>query len=185
MKWTSYPIVVVLALLVAHSALAAGADKPAAGGAANPVLARIRSFHELGEKKLVDGKFTRKVVALTAQDATSDLRQKWEKLDAYYEGPVLVRIQLYPHAATSERTEEFYVMENHLVYAFIQDKGPKHEGRDMGEPGKEIYFDHDRLIAFEDRSGEPSINLAAEKRMYEASLPYEVSQVLAILAKQK
>jgi hypothetical protein len=102
-------------------------------------------------------------------------------MDAYYEADKLVRIQLYPHKGVSGRTEEFYLMDDKLVFAFIQDAGPKNEGKDTGEPGKELYFDNDKLIKFEDKSGEPTKNLTQEKKMYETRLPYEIAELLEIL----
>ncbi len=146
------------------------------------IVARIQKYREEGERKLVDNKFTRKEIALSGDNINESIRQKWEKMHAYYEGSKLVRIQLYPRPG-SQRTEEFYLMDNKLVFAFIQDKGPKHEGKDAGEPGKELYFDNDRLIRFDDRSGEPAPNVEKEKKMYETRLPYEISQLLEILKK--
>ena len=119
-------------------------------------IAKIPEYREEGERKLVDNKFIRKEVALTGDNVKETIKQKWEKMAAYYEGSKLVRLQLYPHDAVSGRSEEFYLMDNKLVFAFIQDKGPKQEGKDMGQPGKELYFHNDKLIKFEDRSGEPA-----------------------------
>jgi hypothetical protein len=84
----------------------------------------------------------------------------------------------------SDRTEEFYLMNDKLVFAYIQDKGPKNEGRDMGQTGKELYFDNDKLIKMEHRSGEPSVDSDQEKKMYEARLPLEISELLDILKKK-
>ena len=84
----------------------------------------------------------------------------------------------------SDRTEEFYLMNDKLVFAYIQDKGPKNEGRDMGQTGKELYFDNDKLIKMEHRSGEPSVESDQEKKMYEARLPLEISELLDILKKK-
>jgi hypothetical protein len=144
-------------------------------------IGKIKQYREAGEQKIRENRFTRKEVPLTGTNVRESIKQKWEKMDTYYEGDKLVRIQLYPHKETSGRTEEFYLMNDKLVFAYIQDKGPKHEGRDMGEPGKEFYFDNDKLIKFEDRSGEQSAHSEQEKKMYEARLPYEISQLLDIL----
>lgn len=146
-------------------------------------IAKIKKYREEGEQKLRDNKFTRKEVALTGAGIKEIIRQKWEKMDAYYEGAKLVRLQLYPHKGESERTEEFYVMDDKLVFAFIQDKGPKHEGTDMGEPGKEFYFHNDKVIKVEDRSGEKDTHADQERKMYETRLPYEISELLDILKK--
>jgi hypothetical protein len=149
------------------------------------LIAKIKKYREQAEQKLVENKFTRKVVAFTGDTIKETIKQKWEKMDAYYEGTKLVRIQLYPHKGISERTEEFYLVDDKLVFAFIQDKGPKIEGKDEREPGKEFYFHNDKLIKFEDRSGEPQATHAGqEKKMYESRLPYEVVELLEIL-KQK
>ena len=147
-------------------------------------IARIQKYRDEGERKLVDNKFTRKEVALTGDNVKETIKQKWEKMDAYYDGSKLVRLQLYPHAAVSGRSEEFYLIDNKLVFAFIQDKGPKQEGNDMGQPGKEFYFHNDKLIKFEDRSGEPAAAHAdQERKMYETRLPYEILELLDILKK--
>ena len=146
------------------------------------IIAKIKKYREEAEQKLTENKFTRKVVAFTGDSIKETIKQKWEKMDAYYEGAKLVRIQLYPHKDISERTEEFYLMDDKLVFVFIQDKGPKHEGKDTGEPGKEFYFHNDKLIKFEDRSGESNVtHTEQEKKMYESRLPYEVVELLEIL----
>ena len=146
------------------------------------IIAKITKYREEGERKLVENKFTRKEVIFTGDHIKETIKQKWEKMDAYYEGTTLVRIQLYPHESISGRTEEFYLMDNKLVFAFIQDKGPKHEGKDKGEPGKEFFFHNDKLIKFEDRSGDPkAMHSEQEKKMYESRLPYEIVELLEIL----
>ena len=128
------------------------------------IIAKISKYREEGEQKLVDKKFTRKEVALTGDNVKETIKQKWEKMAAYYEGSKLVRIQLYPHLGVSGRSEEFYLMDNKLVFAFIQDKGLKQEGQDMGQPGKEFYFHDDKIIKIEDRSGEPATHAEQEKK---------------------
>ncbi len=71
------------------------------------------------------------------------------------------------------------------MFAFIQDKGPKHEGKDAGEPGKEFYFHNNKLIKFEDRSGDPqAMHAEQEKKMYESRLPYEILELFEILKKK-
>ena len=145
------------------------------------LIAQIAKYREEGEQKVRDKKFTRKEVALTGDNVKETIKQKWEKMAAYYEGSKLVRIQLYPHLGCSGRSEEFYLMDNKLVFAFIQNKGLKQEGNDIGQPGKELYFHDDKIIKIEDRSDEPTTHADQEKKMYEATLPYEVSELLDIL----
>ena len=148
-------------------------------------IKKIEKFRAEGEQKLNDNKFTRKTVQFKDDKIKETIKQKWEKMDAYYEGDKLVRIQLYPHKGISERTEEFYLIDNKLVFAFIQDQGPKHEGKDMGEAGKEMYFDGGKLIKYENRTGSEVKNLDEEKKMYELRLPYEVEDLLEILKTAK
>ncbi len=152
-------------------------------GKNDEIIAQIKKYREEGEQKLVDKKFTRKEVALMGDSVKETIKQKWEKMAAYYEGSKLVRIQLYPHLGVSGRSEEFYLMDDKLVFAFIQDKGLKQEGKDKDQPGKELYFHDDKLIKFEDRSGEPPTHAEQEKKMYESRLPYEISELLDILKK--
>lgn len=146
------------------------------------IVAKISTFRSEGEKKLNENKFTKKEFVLKDSKASDDMKQKWEKVDAYYEGDKLVRLQFYPHKGISERTEEFYVMDGKIAFAFIQDKGPKHEGKDMGEPGKEFYFDKDKLIKYVNTSGEKANDEDAEKKMYEAKLPVEVYEIIGVIS---
>ncbi len=148
------------------------------------ILAKLKKYREEGEQKLNDKKFTKKEVKFDSDGFREDLKQKWERMDAYYEGDKVVRIQLYPHKGVSERTEEFYIMDGKLVFVFIQDKGPKHEGADMGEAGKEMFFNNDKLISYEDRSGEKS-DIEADKKLYETKMPVEAKELLEILKTAK
>ncbi len=180
MKYTA----LLIAAVFSATTIAVAAPTKEKGGSTDQIIAKIKKYREAGEAKIRENKFTRKEVSFENGNVKESIKQKWAKMDAYYEGDKLVRIQLYPHQGISGRTEEFYLMNDKLVFAFIQDKGPKHEGRDMGEPGKEFYFDNDKLLQMEDRSGEPNAHADQEKKMYETRLPYEISELLDIL-KQK
>jgi hypothetical protein len=175
-------------MLLAGSFLAAPlallAQESSESKSADQTIAKIKQYREAGEEKLRDNKFTRKEIPLTGPNVKESIKQKWQKMDAYYEGDKLVRLQLYPHKGISGRTEEFYLMDDELVFAYIQDTSPKNEGRDMGQPGKELYFDNGKLIKVEDRSGEPTAHPDQERKMYEARLPYEISELLDILRKK-
>ena len=175
---------VILAAAFLAAPLAALAKESSESKSADQTIAKIKQYREAGEQKLRDNKFTRKEIPLTGPNVKESIKQKWEKMDAYYEGDKLVRLQLYPRSGISGRTEEFYLMDNKLVFAYIQDTGPKNEGRDMGQSGKELYFDNGKLIKLEDRSGEASADASQEKKMYETRLPYEISELLEILKKQ-
>ena len=182
-----FNVIMLLGVFVAAQSFASAQEKTEKAGKglgksdAGAAVAKIKAFREGMEKKLVDNKLARKVVPFDGAKIKETIKQKWEKMDAYYDGDKLVRIQLYPHKGISERTEEFYLMDNKLVFVFIQDKGPKHEGKDAGEPGKEFYFQGDKLIQFDDKSGEKEKFAEQEKKMYETRLPYEIDELLEIL----
>ena len=145
----------------------------------------ISVYRGEGEKKLLDNTLKRKTVDLKTSTANEDTKQKWEKVDGYFEGDKLVRIQTYPHKGISERTEEFYVKDGKLLFAFIQDSGVKHEGKDTGEPGKEFYFDNNKLIKYVNTSGEKDADLDATMKMYESKLPVEVNELIGLLKDAK
>jgi hypothetical protein len=142
------------------------------------LVTKISKFRTDTEGKL--DKLTRKEIKLDGKDIKEDIHQKWEKMDAYSDGDKLVRIQVYPHKGISERTEEFYYMDEKLVFVSIKDKGLEvKEGKDLGM-GKEFYFDSDKLIKYDNKSGEESKNIEEEKKMYESKLPYEGKEFFEI-----
>lgn len=149
------------------------------------MVSKISKYRADGEKKLLDKTFKKKTVVLNKTDAKERTKQKWENVDAYYDGDKLVRLQTNPHKGISERTEEFYVMDGKLVFAFIQDIGPKNEGKDTGEPGKELYFDNGKLIKFSNTTGNEEKNADAEMKMYESKLPIEVDELIEIVNNTK
>ena len=147
------------------------------------IVANISKFRADVEGKLE--KLTKKVVKLEGADIKEDVHQKWEKMDVYSDGGKIVRLQAYPHKGISERTEEFYFMDGKLVFVSIKDKGLEvKEGKDVGI-GKEFYFDNDKLIKFDNKSGEEIKNMDEEKKMYESKLPYESKEFLDIEKKVK
>ncbi len=145
------------------------------------IVSKIQKYRADGEDKINKKVFTKKEYSLKGDKIKENISQKWEKMDAYFEGDKLVRIQLYPNKGISERTEEFYLKDSALMFVFIQDKGPKLEGKDAGLPGKEFYFENDKLIKFVNTSKEEIKNLDEEKKMYETRLPYEVKELLVII----
>lgn len=149
------------------------------------IVAGIQKYRAEGEAKLNQKAFTKKEIPLKTANVSENTKQKWERMDTYSEGDKLVRIMLYPHKGVSERTEEFYLKDGKLVFAFIQDIGPKHEGNDTGEPGKEFYFDNGVLIKYVNTSGEVAKNADEEKKMYETRLPYEISELLGVINTSK
>lgn len=149
------------------------------------LIVKIQKYRAENEAKLLNKTFTKKEISLNGEKIKENIKQKWEKLDVYLEGDKVIRIQTYPHKGISERTEEFYLQNEALVFAFIQDKGPKNEGKDTGQPGKEFYFDKDKLIKYVNTSGEEVKNSDEEKNMYETRLPYEIKELLEIIKSSK
>ena len=130
-------------MLLGAAFLAAPLAAPAeesSSTSADQTIAKIKQYREAGEEKLRDNKFTRKEIPLTGPNVKETIKQKWEKMDAYYEGDKLVRLQLYPRKGVSGRNEEFYLMDDKLVFAYIQDKGPKNEGKGHGTTRQRTLF---------------------------------------------
>lgn len=142
------------------------------------LVGKISKFRADVEGKLE--KLTRKEIKLDGKEIKEDIKQKWVKMDTYSDGDKLVRIQVYPHKGISERTEEFYYMDGKLVFVSIKDKGLEvKEGKDEGM-GKEFYFDGDKLIKYDNKSGEQIKNLEEEKKMYETKLVFEGKEFLEL-----
>ncbi|MCC6866758.1 MAG: hypothetical protein IT280_11435 [Ignavibacteria bacterium] len=143
------------------------------------LLAKLKKFREDVETKRNENKLTQKVVEFKGDSFRENLKQKWAKMDAYYDGDKLVRIKVYPHTGISERTEEFYLMDGKLVFVFIKDQGLKKEPEDKNTRGKNMYFSDDKIISYEDLSGEKD-NVNEDKKVYEAKLPAEAKELMEI-----
>lgn len=149
------------------------------------IVTKITALRTDIEAKLNNKSLTKKTVDIKSnKDVKESIKQKWEKVDAYYDGNNLVRIQTYPYA-NSERREEFYIKDGKLAFVFISDKGPNDEGKDTGDKGKEFYFDNDKLVKYVNNTGEKETNADAEKNMYETRLPYELSDWIDLLKNVK
>ncbi|MBX7047007.1 MAG: hypothetical protein K1X86_14345 [Ignavibacteria bacterium] len=146
------------------------------------IVAKISEFRQQGEAMIRDSKFTKKEIGLQGENTTPNLKKKWEKADLYYDGDKLKRIQLYPRKNYGEDTQEFYVQNGNVVFAFLQ-KGEKHEGRDMGEDGIEVYFNNGKIIKTIIRpTGSLDDNAL---KIYEAVLAGEVRDIFDVIKKAK
>ena len=107
----------------------------------------------------------------------AQIRQKWSRMHAYYEGDQLVRIKTYPHEGVSERSEEFYFMDGELVLAFIEDDGASSIGRDEARKGKAYYYHNGEVIHEENTSGEAenSIRNSDAERLQQEASEYQAS----------
>jgi len=128
----------------------------------------------------------RQEIVLKNSTASAAIKQKWMKMDVYRDSAGAVRrIKLYPHSGISERGEEFYYDHEQMFFVFIADVDKKEmENHDEGQPGKEFHFAGNRLVKYDDKSGDKETNEAEERSMYETSLPLEAKEFLA-LAKTK
>lgn len=144
------------------------------------IINKISEFRQQGESMLRDNKFTKKEINLQGENTTPKLKKNWDKADLYYDGDKLKRIQLYPRKNYGEDTQEFYVQNGTVVFAFLQ-KGEKHEGKDTGEDGIEVYFNNGKILRTVIRPT-GSLDEAALK-IYEAVLVSEVKDIFDVIQK--
>lgn len=111
-----------------------------------------------------------------------EVKQKWKKAIVYEDSlKRILRIKLMPHEGISERSEEYYYNDDLMFMVFIADKGAKTDGKDEGKPGKELHFFGNKLIKYDDKSGDrEDIDMATEMKLYEAQLPIEASFFLKV-----
>lgn len=83
---------------------------------------------------------------ITSDALREKTKQKWGKIHFYVKDGAVVRIKTYPHETVSERTEEFYLMDNQLVLAVIEDHGLGERGKEQEEIDKLYYFDNEEVI---------------------------------------
>jgi hypothetical protein len=144
------------------------------------ILSKISDFRQQGEAMIRDNKFTKREIGLQGENTTPKLKKNWEKADLYYDGDKLKRIQLYPRKGYTDDTQEFYVQNGTVIFAFLQ-KGPKNEGRDTGEDGIEVYFNNGKILKTVIKPA-GSLDDAALK-IYEAVLVSEVKDIFEVIKK--
>lgn len=144
------------------------------------IINKISEFRQQGEAMIRDKKFTKKEIGLQGENTTPMLKKNWDKADLYYNGDKLMRIQLYPKKNYGEDTQEFYVQNGNVIFAFLQ-KGQKHEGMDTGEDGIEVYFNNGKILKTVIRPT-GSLDDAALK-IYEAVLVAEVKDIFEVIKK--
>lgn len=112
------------------------------------------SSNELDESKIASiDSYRRKVeneidkpLEIRSDQLREKTKQKWHKVHFYVEEGKVVRIKSYPHEGISERTEEFYLMDNQLVLAVIEDSGLAEREIELEEIDKVYYFNNGELI---------------------------------------
>jgi hypothetical protein len=124
---------------------------------------------------------TKQELLLSGSIASESIKQDWMKMDIYKDSSGAIRrLKLYPHQGVSERSEEYYFDNEKLFFVYISDHGVTTEDRDEGKPGKEFHFSGDRLVKYDDRSGDKELDADQERKMYEASLPVKAKEYLEI-----
>jgi len=78
--------------------------------------------------------------------ARAKISQDWQKLDFYQRGDEVVRIKTYPIAEKGEKTEEFYFLDDELVFALIESSGSEKTSMDDEETGEAFYYNDGELI---------------------------------------
>jgi hypothetical protein len=85
-------------------------------------------------------------IEISSSELRAKTKQKWQKLHFYALNGEVVRIKTYPYPETSDRTEEFYLKDNQLVLAVIEDHGNGERGKLKNEIDKLYYFSDGEVI---------------------------------------
>lgn len=104
---------------------------------------------------------------LKTDSLRAKVKQKWSKIDYYTDNNgAVVRIKTYPYADISKRTEEFYLADEQLILAVIEDNGEGERGKEKENIDKLYYFSNGKMIkevSEEDESEYNIKNLDAEE----------------------
>lgn len=73
-------------------------------------------------------------------------KQKWKTIHFYAIDGKLARIKTYPYPEISERTEEYYVENDKLILAVIEDNGNSERGKSKEEVDKMYYFNDGSVL---------------------------------------
>ena len=98
-------------------------------------------------------------IELTTENLRSKIKQKWSNLHFYIENDKLVKVKTYPHKGISERTEEFYAINEKLILAVIEDDGSGPKGKEKILLDKMYYFNNDSLIKVVKNNKEVEYNI--------------------------
>jgi hypothetical protein len=87
-----------------------------------------------------------KPVEVKTNNLREKIKQKWSKIHYYVQDGKIVRIKTYSHPNISKRTEEFYIDNNTLILAVIEDNGEGNKGKSKEKLDKMYYFENEKLI---------------------------------------
>lgn len=82
--------------------------------------------------------------------ARANVSQDWNRLEYFISNDEVVKIKTYPSEEGKSKTEEFYFLENQLVFAMIEDAVDEEESMDSESSGKSFYFSDGQLIVSEE-----------------------------------
>lgn len=85
-------------------------------------------------------------VVISSAGLREKIKQKWERIHFYSIDGQVVRIKTYPHTSISKRTEEFYLNNQELILAVIEDNGEGEKGKSLEQIDKLYYFNNGELI---------------------------------------
>ncbi len=107
---------------------------------------------------------------LITTSARPRIAQKWSKIHYYALDGQIIRMKTYPHPGISKRTEEFYLNNDQLVLATIEDMGDVERGKDKSEIDKMYYYKDGSFVSESNNSTEPEYSIKkseAEELMQE------------------
>lgn len=97
-----------------------------------------------------------------SDDSFEDVtKEKWAKMDTYYDGDKLKRLKVYS-AEGEKKTEEFYFHDGKLIFAFIENDGMGKKGDKSEAKGDKFYFGNEGLIEFVKADGS-RVNITDEE----------------------
>jgi hypothetical protein len=123
-----------------------------------------------------------KPLELKTEKMREKIKQKWASIHFYMTDGKLARIKTYPHDKISKRTEEFYVQDDALVLAVIEDDGSGARGKAAEKLNKMYYFHQNDLIKEVNSSDEPEQSV---KKSDAEELLSEFGEYLQIFKTQK
>jgi len=113
-------------------------------------------------------------LTLNTDNMREKIHQKWSKIDIYAENGEVLRVKTYPHEGISQRTEEFYFVNEDLILAVIEDNGSGERGKSSEELDKMYYYHEGLFIKERNQSSEKeySIKKSESEKLYQEAIEY-------------
>lgn len=120
-------------------------------------------------------------VSIETTNLKAKIKQKWSKIHFYSNGNQIVRIKTYPYDNISKRTEEFYLDNEELILAVIEDDGSGEKGKTVDQIDKMYFFYEGTLIKELSNANEKEYSI---KNSEAEELAQEVKEYLDIYYNQ-